>query len=222
MSMLRNNSVNSSLLGMTKFIGYDSARRALSRMSEDSEDKGTAWLQSHLSCCYQPLLSTSWILDVDVTVKPVYGHQEGAVKGYTLHKQGRPSQAYHSYLIVNLRLVLDVEVQPGNQTSSKHSLPRLFSLLGQFPEEGELETISRRSLLLSSIGRPTKSGMQKLPKLRHCHAYYQGVESAFQKVMVFFKQLKSTTQQLTKIHEASRLLYLIFLLHSDFCKAKSA
>lgn len=138
MTALRNDTVNSSLLGMTKIIGCDSARRALSKIDED---KGTAWLQAHLNSCYLPLLSTSWILDVDVTVKPLYGFQEGAVKGYNPHKQGRPSHAYHSYLIANLRLVLDVEVQPGNQTSSSHSLPRLLSLLEQFPDDCKPEFI---------------------------------------------------------------------------------
>ena len=138
MTALRNDTVNSSLLGMTKIIGCDSARRALLRIDED---EGTAWLQSHLYSCYQPLLSTSWILDTDVTVKPLYGYQEGAVKGYNPHKQGRPSHAYHSYLIANLRLVLDVEVQPGNQTSSSHSLPRLLSLLKQFPDDCKPEFV---------------------------------------------------------------------------------
>jgi len=27
----------------------------------------------------EPLLAERWILDVDTTIKPLYGHQEGAV-----------------------------------------------------------------------------------------------------------------------------------------------
>jgi hypothetical protein len=77
----------------------------------------------------EPLLGEPWILDTDVTVKPIYGHQEGAVLGYNPHKPGRPSHSYHTYLIANLRLVLDVEVQPGNQTHSKYSAPGLWELL---------------------------------------------------------------------------------------------
>ena len=68
-------------------------------------------------------------LDVDTTVKPLYGHQEGAVVGYNPKKPGRPSHTYHSYILANLRLVLEVEVQAGNQHAAKHSAPGLWTLL---------------------------------------------------------------------------------------------
>jgi len=44
----------------------------------DDEAAGIDWLQTHLQSCYEPLLTVDWILDVDVTVKPLYGRQEGA------------------------------------------------------------------------------------------------------------------------------------------------
>jgi hypothetical protein len=69
------------------------------------------------------------ILDVDTTVKPLYGHQQGAVVGYNPTKPGRPSHTYHSYILANLRLILDVEVQSGNQHAAKHSTPGLWALL---------------------------------------------------------------------------------------------
>ena len=74
---------------------------------------------------------------VDVTVKPPYGRQEGAVKGYNPHKPGRPCQTYHTYMIGNLRLVLDVEVLPGDQGNSKRSLPGLMELLARLPEQSQ-------------------------------------------------------------------------------------
>ena len=55
------------------------------------------------------------------TVKPLYGHQEGAVLGYNPKKPGRPSHVYHTYTIAGLRLVLDVDVAPGNQHASRHA-----------------------------------------------------------------------------------------------------
>jgi len=61
-------------------------------------------------------------------------HREGAVKGYNPHKPGRPSHTYHTCFIANLRLVLDVEVQAGNQTASKYSSPGLWELLGRLPQ----------------------------------------------------------------------------------------
>jgi hypothetical protein len=36
-----------------------------------------------------PALSLPWILDIDVTVKPLYGHQEAAQIGYNPKKTGR-------------------------------------------------------------------------------------------------------------------------------------
>ena len=62
-------------------------------------------------------------------VKSLYGHQEEARIGYNPHQPGRPSHAYHSYFIANLRMVLDVEVQPGNQTASSFAQPEWWALL---------------------------------------------------------------------------------------------
>lgn len=125
---LMSDGVNSKLLGMNKVVSDDSARRALKKIEENS---GICWLQNHLHRCYEPLLGFPWILDCDVTVKPLYGRQEGSVIGYNPHKKGRPSHTYHTYLVGNLRLVLDVEVMAGNEHSSQCSMPGLISLLGR-------------------------------------------------------------------------------------------
>jgi len=111
LTALRGDTVNTKLLGINKVISDDSAVRALKRMDEAS---AIAWLQTHLQSCYEPLLSTPWFLDVDVKGEPLYGHQEGAKIGYNPHKPGRPSHAYHGYILANTRLVLDVDVQPGD------------------------------------------------------------------------------------------------------------
>jgi hypothetical protein len=125
-SGLRGDGINPGLLGMSQVVSEDSVRRNLRKLDET---KGTEWLQRHLHLIYAPLLSEPWILDADVTVKPLFGHQEGAVLGYNPHKPGRPSHTYHTYMIANLRLILDVEVQAGNQHASKHSSPGLWALL---------------------------------------------------------------------------------------------
>lgn len=130
--------VNSQLLGMNKVVSDDSARRALHKINETC---GISWLQTHLQSCYEPLLKTPWILDADITVKPLYGHQEGAEVGYNPQKPGRPSQTYHTYMIANLRLILDVEVQPGNQSHSNDSLPGLLDLLKRLPADGKPQFI---------------------------------------------------------------------------------
>ncbi len=131
-SGLRGDGINPKLLGMSKVVSEDSVRGSFAKLDETS---GIAWLQRHLYQVYAPLLSEPWILDADVTIKALYGHQEGAVLGYNPHKPGRPSHTYHTYFIANLRLVLDVEVQAGNQHTSKHSSPGLWSLLQRLGRE---------------------------------------------------------------------------------------
>lgn len=128
---IRCDGVNPSLLGMNKIVSEDSLRRALLKIAED---EGTAWLQKHLYKCYQPLLDVPWVLDVDTTIKVLYGKQEGAVVGYNPKKPGRPSHTYHTFSIANLRLILDVEVQPGNQMAASYTAPDLWSLLDRIPK----------------------------------------------------------------------------------------
>ena len=135
---LMSDQVNSRLLGMNKVVSDDSARRGLSKIDEEL---GIQWLQTHLDSCYAPLLTTPWIMDVDVTVKPLYGRQQGAKIGYNPQKPGRPSHTYHTYMMANLRLVLEVEVQPGNQSNSSHSMPGLVSLLQRLPVDGKPEFV---------------------------------------------------------------------------------
>jgi hypothetical protein len=94
---------------------------------------GISWLQTHLNKCYAPLLSVPWILDVDTTIKVLYGKQEGAVIGYNPKKPGRPSHTYHTFSIANLRLILDVEVQPGNQMATSYTAPDMWALLERLP-----------------------------------------------------------------------------------------
>ncbi|MEF8704006.1 MAG: hypothetical protein V5B32_12305 [Candidatus Accumulibacter sp. UW26] len=64
-------------------------------------------------------------LDIDTTIKLLYGHQAGAEIGYNPTKPGRPSHTLHTYWIGNLRLVLDVEVQGGKASAGEYSRPRL-------------------------------------------------------------------------------------------------
>jgi hypothetical protein len=125
-SALRGDSINAPLLGMEKVVSEDSVRATLLKIDEAA---GVAWLQHHLLAVTEPLLGEPWILDTDVTVKPIYGRQEGAVLGYNPHKPGRPSHTYHTSFIANLRLVLDVAVQPGNRSHSKYRAPGLWELL---------------------------------------------------------------------------------------------
>src|SRR6266446_5932295 len=112
---LRCDPVNPPLLGMRKVLSEDAVRRNLGKIDEAP---GLIWLQGHLDYSVAPLLDEPWVLDVDTTIKPLYGEQEGAELGYNPHKPGRPSHCYHTYMLSNLRLVLGVDVQPGGAAKS--------------------------------------------------------------------------------------------------------
>jgi len=123
---LRADAVNAPLLGMKKVVSEDAVRRALGKIDEAG---GIAWLREQLEYCVRPLLGEPWILDVDTTVKPLYGHQQAAEVSYNPTKRGRPSHVYHSYLMAELRLVLEVEVASGKAHTAKHAAPGLWALL---------------------------------------------------------------------------------------------
>jgi len=123
---LRCDPVNPPLLGMRKVLSEDSVRRGLASIHEA---KGLPWLQNHLDYRTTPLLGEPWVLDMDSTVKTLYGRQEGAEVGYNPHKPGRPSHVYHTYMLSSLRLVLRVDVLPGDQHNVAHATDGLWKLL---------------------------------------------------------------------------------------------
>lgn len=129
---IRHDTVNPALLGMKKILSEDSARRAFQKIGSTACEK---WQQKHLKICYEPLLLEKWILDVDTTVKPLYGHQEGAEICYNPSKPGRPAHVIHTYSMAETRLILDSEVLPGNQQAATYSLPRLVELIEELPLE---------------------------------------------------------------------------------------
>ena len=128
---IRGDGINPELLGMTRVASEDSVRRAMKAMDEAASGE---WMKGHLKASYEPLLQEPWVLDVDTTVKLLYGHQEDAKVGYNPTKPGRPSHAYHSYFVANIRMVLDMEVQAGNQTAPLFAQPELWAFLDGLPE----------------------------------------------------------------------------------------
>jgi hypothetical protein len=175
---LRGDTVTPALLGITRVLSEDAVRRGLGKIDEPA---GAAWLRGHLDDTVRPLLSEPWILDCDTTVKPLYGHHEGAEVGYNPHKPGRPSQAYHSFQVAGLRLMLDVAVEPGNRHSSKHSGPHLWELLGRLPRacwprlvRGDKDWGSERNM-----ARCEQEGVGYLFKLR----LTKGVRRVLEKAM---------------------------------------
>jgi Transposase DDE domain group 1 len=129
---LRADTVNPQGLGMSKVCSEDSVRRGF----QDADPAAcAAWQTEALRRSWMPALRHPWILDIDVTVKSLYGHQEGAEVGYNPHKPGRPSHAYHTLVMRSLRLVLDVEVRPGKQHAAGHGRANLWGFWDRLPAE---------------------------------------------------------------------------------------
>ena len=129
---LRSDTVLPELLGMKKIVSEDSLRRALLAIPQQD---GLDWLQRHIDTCVLPLLGEPHVIDIDTTVKPLYGHQEGAVVSYNPKKPGRPSHVHHTYMLAGLRLVMGVETAPGNEHTGKHAAPGLWALIDRTPRD---------------------------------------------------------------------------------------
>ena len=123
---LRCDGVSPDVLKMKKIISEDAMRRGLGRIESAV---GETWLKAHLLRSVSTALNTPWILDIDTTIKTLFGKQQGAEVGYNPHKPGCPSHALHTYWVGNLRLVLDVVVSSGKQSHSPYTQPGLIALL---------------------------------------------------------------------------------------------
>lgn len=132
MTALRYDKVVPPIFGMSKVVSEDSGRRAIEKLPENS---AKTWLRRHMRACWEPLLTEAWVLDIDSTVKTIYGHQEAAEVGYNPQKPGRPSHTYHTYWIARIRMCLDVEVRSGKEHAGKYGMPGLWELIDSLPRE---------------------------------------------------------------------------------------
>jgi hypothetical protein len=82
---VRGDRLNPPLLNMSGTVSEDVVRRAMSRIEEGA---GIEWLSGELRACIEPVSSQPWILDIDVTIKPIYERQQGAELGHNPHKAG--------------------------------------------------------------------------------------------------------------------------------------
>lgn len=127
---LRNDTVLAALLGLGRVVCEDSVRRALKSADERELD---AWLARHEKDVFDRLVAYRYVIDIDNTVKPVFGHQEGAELGYNPQKPGRPSHNFHSYFIGSVRISLGVDVLPGKRHSGICGMPRLWEIIDGLP-----------------------------------------------------------------------------------------
>ena len=161
---VRGDGINPGLLGIGGTVSEDAVRLGIGRIDETA---GLNWLSNQILGSISPVLSLPWILDIDVTVKPLYGHQQGAEIGYNRRNRVAPVTSFHSYFIANLRISLGVEVRPGNEHATARGLPGLWNML---------EKLSRHqwpTFILGECGYGSESIMLKceqrlLPTFDRC------------------------------------------------------
>lgn len=190
--------------------------------------------------CYAPLLTIPWVLDLDATVKPLYGKQEGAEIGYNPTKPGRPSHVYHSYFIANIRFALGVDVQNGKSISGYYSASHLWKILDALPKEqwpqfirgdisygtekimSEAESRSAKYLFKVKCTRNIKAlikhNMEKNYKWKNVGCGFEGVEdiiklqgwSQLRRVIILRKKIKNKNIGVLKQGKASKQKQLTF------------
>ena len=217
---LRGDALSAKVLGMKKIVSEDAMRRALSRMdAQQSQD----WLCPHLLNSVQAASHTPWILDIDTTIKPLFGKQSGAEVGYNPHKPGRPSHAYHTYWMSNLRLVLDVVVSAGKAHSAAHARPGLLSLLCRKTqsEQGEqLEILMPDNdvqaweyvVLVTNSDYPLEAYGQLYRDRADC-------ENGFDEIKNQWGWGGFTTQDIERCQTCARVIALVYNWWSWYCRA---
>ena len=125
---VRGDAVAAKALGLRGMVSEDSVRRALAAMAPAASEP---WMRQALMSSVREALDRPWVLDLDATIKPLYGRQEGAEVGYNPHKPGRPSHVLHTFWVGNLRLVLDAVLTSGKQHTSGHAKAAMGRLLDE-------------------------------------------------------------------------------------------
>jgi len=134
LSTVRYDTLLPGLLNTPNLVSEDAVRRALKQAHKD-ERAWDRWLSTHELATLAPLLTEPYVLDLDITIKPLYGRQQGAEIGYNPAKPGRPSHAVHTAFIGALRLVFSVDVQGGKKHAARHLAPVLWARLDELPRQ---------------------------------------------------------------------------------------
>ena len=144
-NQLRRDMVCPRMLGFRRMVSEDSVRNGLKQVGAHPDEWG-AWLRDLQDRTVLPLLSEPYAADMDNTVKPTYGHQEGSEKGYNPRKPGRPSHNYQTWAMGATRLILGVGVLPGKRHSGKYGAALAFEWIDRLPPH------LRPSLLRGDVG----------------------------------------------------------------------
>jgi hypothetical protein len=131
-SGVRGDAVAAKALDLNGMVSEDSVRHALAAMVPAASEP---WMRTALMASVREALDRPWVRDMDATIKPLYGFQEGAEIGYDPHKPGRPSHVLHTFWLGNLRLVLDAVLSFGKQHTPGHAKAAMARLLDELGDK---------------------------------------------------------------------------------------
>jgi hypothetical protein len=186
------------------FVSEDSVRRGIKKMTKENWEECVEWLSKAELATVLPLLREEYILDLDTSVKPVYGHQEGAEISYNPTKPGRPSQTLHVGFIGGLRIMVGVDVAGGKAHGACHMASKIWEWVDDLPPE------CRPSLIRGDIGFGNEGYLCECEKRGLSHLFKLKISSKVQKVIrnlaaLSGEEWKKTTEDWEAIESSVKL-----------------
>lgn len=181
-SLLKTNGVFQYLTGLPSFPDPTALRRFLIR--SPSELMPLLWKAHNGLRKYfiaRPSLRSNYCLDFDSTAYTIYGHQEGAVKGYNPGHRGKKS--YHPLVATEayLKDCLGGFLRYGNAHTAEGATPLLLETLSLLPttrnlrtradsgfcEKEFIRTLDEKGVLFAVVARMTQPVKRKVAELRY-------------------------------------------------------
>ena len=179
---------------LTRLFGWERAagQRSIVRLFQRFDMARNEWVQRQ---AYRWLFSQMTALkritlDLDSTVLPRYGTQEGAARGYNPGRRGRPSHHPLMAFIAEARMVANFWLRPGNVSSAHNVQQFLESTLDHlgdmqvgllradsgFFSQSFLRTLEAKAIHYIIAARLTRPLQQKLYQAKGWWAVAKGIE----------------------------------------------
>lgn len=110
------------LFGFKRMANFKAVMRLLRKFTQATNERGLGSLYRWL---FEQRAVDDLTLDLDSTVMTRYGQQEGAVQGYNPSKPGHASHHPLMAFIVEVRMVVNCWLRPGNSHTA--TMPKPFS-----------------------------------------------------------------------------------------------
>ena len=91
---MRGDEVAAKALGLQGMLSEGPLRRPLKAIEPEASEPR---MRQALMSSVRDALHRPWVLNMDATIKPLYGRQQGAEVGSNPHVPGRPSDVLHVF-----------------------------------------------------------------------------------------------------------------------------